>query len=136
MKLKTIKAVPSFLKKALISNYYWLGLSIFTLFLAFYLSYQSKLLEQLPPRVIIFKVLDGNVATAMIVAIAIYTMIVSISRTRNYLIRTIMYLSQSFILIFTTIGFLEVDIALHNIGIGSIAMLFIIYLTIASILRG
>ena len=47
-----------------------------------------------------------------------------------------MFVSQAFITIFLTIGYLEFDLALKDISIGSGALLFIIYLTVSNVLKG
>ena len=124
------------LKAVFKRNYYWVGFSIFTYFLAFFLHSQREVLRNAPIRVVLLKVFDNTTMLTLIVLIATYTLLVSLTNTSNPMLRNIMFVSQSFITIFMTVGYLELDIALGNVSIGAGAMLFIIYLTISNVIKG
>lgn len=117
-------------------NYYWIGFSVFTYYLAFFLHTQKIVLRNAPIRVVLLKIFDSDLVLGLIVVIATYTLLVSLSNTRNLTARSIMFVSQTFITIFLTIGYLELDLALKDISIGSGALLFIIYLTVSNVLKG
>ena len=102
----------------------------------FFLHTQKIVLRNAPIRVVLLKIFDSDLVLGLIVVIATYTLLVSLSNIRNLTARSIMFVSQAFITIFLTIGYLELDLALKDISIGSGALLFIIYLTVSNVLKG
>lgn len=136
MNKEKLKNVFFYLVQVFKHNYYWIGFSIFTYYLAFFLHSQRAILRNAPIRVVLLKVFDNTTMLILIVIIATYTLVISLSDTKNLVLRNIMFVSQSFITIFLTVGYLELDIALHDVSIGAGAMLFIVYLTITNVIRG
>jgi hypothetical protein len=84
----------------------------------------------------LLKIFDNDIILGLVVVVATFTMLVALSNTYNSTLRNIMFISQSFITIFLTTGYLELDLALQDISIGSGAMLFVIYLTISNVIKG
>lgn len=116
-------------------NSYWIGFSFFTYYLTYFLYSQRMAFKNTQIEKVPLEIFDNDFALGLVVVVATYTLIVSLSNTNDRKARGIMFASQTFIIIFLTIGHMEFNLATHDVSIGTGALLFIIYLTISTVLK-
>ena len=90
-------------------NYYWIGFSVFTYYLVFFLHTQRTILKNTQIGKVLLRIFDNDFVLTLVVVVATYTLIVSLSNTDNVKARNIMFLRKTFITIFLTIRYMEFD---------------------------
>lgn len=122
------------LLRTLRRNYFWIGYAFFTFYLAYFLNRRNNDVVE-HPRIVLLNLFDFRLMIFIIIIISTFILFVALSNTYDRLLRDLMFISQTAIIIFLTIAFLELDTAVGSINIGTASLLFVIFLTISNLMK-